>query len=404
MRMTSSLAVSRLCATASLVALTQAPAAHAADEQTSIEVASGISASTNPFLTSGPRTGAASAFVEIRPQFSQTDEIATLVLAGFVRAEQYTRRYNHDESAALSLDVTRQVSERVKLRGGASVRSNRSSAQDLLTEQAIDLIPVVGLQPIQNDVTFVGRRTRTFAVAANVGATFAASATESWDADAGTGIFKFKDTALSDYRYANQQLAYARLLSERTWLKASVGVGEIDYLGRKAGDALIVSPLAGIETKLRARLTASFQAGLSLTSIRQGTGGRSHGTGLALRVNVCGDQDRGRFCLTADRSSQPTALGTVSSVTSLAGSLSRRVSRNDTLQLNANFSRTSNSAALSGHPTFVGASGELDHMVRQRFSLFAGANYADIFDSGVARRSNFQGRIGLRYRFGAAAR
>lgn len=374
--------------------------ANAAEKRVAIDLSTGGSAATNPFLSTGPNGGAASAFIEIAPQFSQKDEISTVSLRGNVRLDQYSRRYDRDESAAVSLDVTRQLSETMTLRGGASARSNRSSAQDILTERAVELVAVPGLQPSQNDVSYIGLRTRTLSLAANVGATFRLGPKDTVDTDVATGLYKFMDPQFADYRYANQQLGYSRWLSERTGLKASIGLGEIDYLGRKAGDALIVSPLVGMETQLAGELSASVQVGLSFTSIRPITGARKHGAGLALRASLCRNRLSGRLCLNANRSSQPTALGDVTTLTAVGASLGRRLGPKDDIQLGINLSRSSGSSSSTGHPAFLGASLDLNHEVRRRFSLFAGLKYADIYDSGAARRANYQVRAGLRYHFG----
>lgn len=378
------------------------PAPATAREQISVDVSAGVSAATNPFLSDGNDNGAGSGFVEISPLLTMDDEVSTLSLRGYARVEQYTRLYSTDEAAALNLDVTRRISDRFKLRAGAAFRTNRSSAQDLLTDRAISLIPVVGLDPQLGDVTFIGRRTRTVSASATVGGSYSLNATSALDADVAVGVFKYKDPLLSDYRYADEQVGYSRIVSERTSIKASVSFGQIDYLSRRTGDASIISPLLGVATKLGPNLRAEAAAGVSLTRVRLLDGSHSNSTGLALRGSLCGDQQNGTICINLNRSSQPTALGDVSTLTSVGASLSRRLNRRDTLQLNANYSRSSDrGTVLNTHPTFLGASAQFTRQYNQRLAVFAGGSYADIFDSGLGREANLQARVGLRYRFGA---
>jgi hypothetical protein len=112
---------------------------------------------------------------------------------------------------------------------------------------------------------------------------------------------------------------------------------------------------------------------------------------------------RGSVCATVDRSSQPTGLGDVRTLTSLNAVLSRKLNSRDTLDLRANGSRTSGTSVLgsSESPTFLGGSVQLSRQFQPRLSAFASVAYSDIYDNGPPRPANLQGRLGIRYRFGA---
>lgn len=368
----------------------------------STDVSAGVSAGTNPYLKGGDHTAGASVFVEVVPLLTYEDEVSSLALRGRARLEQYVKRYSTDDALGADLNVTRRLSDRLSIRANAGFQTNRSSAQDILFGRQISLEPVVGLDPVLSDVSYVGRRARTTSINAQVGASYKPSEIERGDIDVGTGLQRFGTKGLADYRYANEQVGYSRSVSERTAVTARIGFSQIDYLKRRAGDAHIISPRLGIEQQLSEGLRLNASAGISHNRIRRIDGTYSSGTTFALNGSLCQDRARGKLCLTADRSSQPTALGDVRTVTSFGAGWTRRLSDRDELLVNANYSRTSEPriANRGGPATFLGASVEFTRKLNQRFAWFASGTYADIYQRNNPRRANFQAQAGIRYRFG----
>lgn len=390
------------CSAAAFAVLLNAGAAHARDNL-SVVVGTGVSAGTNPYLSIGSDTGALSAYLDVAPYWSMDDEVSTVVLRGSARVERFTNLDSTNTSALASLAVTRRLSDTVSLRGGADFKTDKASAQDILNGRTNGGDPVPGAGPPFNDVSFVGGRSRTTTMTARVGATFSLSDQSSIDGDVSAGSYRYRDSSLADYRFASQRLGYSSVLTERTTLTANLDLEEVDYLGRRPGDSLIVTPLVGLSRQLSETTNASFSAGVSVSRLRQVDGSYDRTTGLALRGRLCNETVRGRICADVDRSSQPTALGDVRLVTSLAASASMRLNQRDSFLLTASGSRTSESGGISRgrSATFAGASAELSRQVSPRVALFGSLAYADIFDAGVARRASLQVRIGAQYRFGA---
>ena len=387
------------------LSLSLVPGVRSAAQTTRIstDVSAGVAVGTNPYLQGGDNTSGVSAFFEVAPMLTYEDEVSSLTLRGRARIQPYLERYSADDALSLDLNVTRKLSDRLSVRGAAGFQTNRSSAQDILLDRQISLTPVIGLNPLLSDISFIGQRTRTTSLNAQVGATWRPSEIEQGDVDVGTGVQRFGRRDLADYRYANQQFRYSRSISERTSLTAAVGFSEVDYLGRRAGDAFIVSPRIGIEQQIQQSWRLSASAGLSQTRIRRIDDRYSTRNTIALQGSLCQDRARGRLCFNADRSSQPTALGDVRSVTTVGAAFTQRLSDRDELLVNANYSRTSEprlGGRGGGAASFAGASAEFTRKLNDRFSWFAGASFADIYQTNNPRRANYQARAGIRYRFG----
>jgi hypothetical protein len=379
-----------------------APTAALAREELSVDVAAGGAASTNPFLDVRGKTGSPSAFVEVSPLLTIEDEVSTVSLRGQGRVEQF----NHgrtEESALVDLDVNRRETDRLSLRAGARFHTSRGSARDVLTSGTLGLEPLPGVIPELTDVSFVGRRTRTSVATARLGASYALSDRESLDGDLSVGVNRFKDPLLFDYRFANQEVGYTRALSQRTSLNLSVGLSEVDYARGRAGDSVTVTPLVGFTRQLSESTRGSISIGASHSRVRRADGSTDGKTGFALRGNLCNTQVRGRICLDAERSAQPTAIGDVSTLTSFRITGSRQLSSRDTLNLTARASRSAGTGGflVREKAWFVGASAELARKFDPRLEVFGRGSFADIYDRTPSPRADLRGELGVRYRFGA---
>jgi hypothetical protein len=376
-----------------------------AREQVSVDVSAGVAGSTNPFLETRDNTGSASAFVEVSPLLTMEDEVSSLSLRGFARLEQYARRrYSSDQSGAIDLNVTRRQTDRLSLRAGAAFRTTRGGAQNFLTAQPLSLEPLPGLVQELGGLSVIGRRLRTTTASARIGATYLLSGTQSLDGDFAVGMIRNSDPRLFDYRFANQEIGYSHGLSDRTWLRASLGFGQVDYLDRKAGDSLIVTPTIGFVRQLSERTKASLSAGPTFSRVRRLDGSHDGSTGWAVRGNLCNEQAQGRLCIDVDRSSQPTVFGDVSTITNFRLVGSRRLSSRDTIDVTGKAIRTVDASDIAGRGErvwVVGASAGLTRQFDQRLALFGRASFADIYDSGASRQADVRGEIGVRYRFGA---
>src|SRR3546814_14775823 len=78
-----------------------------------------------------------------------------------------------------------------------------------------------------------------------------------------------------DYRSASTHFGYQRKLSPRTTVTIDTQVMAVDYLGRRTGDSVILSPRAGIRQQLSDRLSLVADAGISYVRTQLGNGSHS---------------------------------------------------------------------------------------------------------------------------------
>lgn len=374
----------------------------AADRLT-MDMSGGAMAATNPYLLTGNGTAGESVFAEITPVFVSENEISTFSIHGYARLEQYLRRFSTDESFAVDADMTRKLSDRIDIRAGGTFRSSRSSAQDILFNPTGVGTPTSGIPAPIDDVATFGQRNRATTIAARAGAGFVLGPRDKADVDFGLAQYRYDGVGLFDYRTATQEAKYTRQLSESTSLYGRASFNETNYFGRQDGDALIISPALGIKRRLSSTVNLSADVGASWTSVEQLNGSHTKSTSFALRGELCSERALTKLCLNAERSSQPTALGRVRTLTRVALGYDRKLSENDRLRVNASYSRTSESSQnlLARPATFVGASADYSHQISKRLALFASSNFADIYETGISRRANLQVRAGLRIHFGA---
>ena len=374
----------------------------AADKLTA-DLSGGAMVATNPFLSAGNDTAAESVFGEVSTDYVSTNEISTLSIHGYARVEEFLRRYSRNDAYTVDANYMRRLSERVDVRFGGSFRSNRLSPQDILFNTSGTGIPAIPDPVIVSDVSAYGRTARSTDIGLHAGAGFVLGPRAKGDVDFGISQYRSTDAGLFDYRTATQNVKYSRQISERTSIYGQANFSEVNYLGRREGDALIITPTLGVSRNLSDTIKIAIDLGASWSRVIQPNGARFSSTTFAFHGEICSERDETKICLDASRSSQPTALGRVRAISQAIASFNRTLNAKDQLRLYASYSRTgeSSSDVLARPSSFVGVSADFSHQASKRLSIFASANYADLYETGVSRRANIQGRAGLRVHFGA---
>ena len=375
-----------------------------AADRLSMDLSAGVTAARNPFLETGPRTSGQSAFAQITPQFVSTNEISTFDVRGDARLDQYIRRYSRDESYAVEADYSRKISGRMTIRAGSTLRSSRSSAQDILFNPTGSGIPTAGIPEPIKDLTAFGQRIRSTNITVRGGAGFMLGPQQRADIDVSLSQYRYGGgVGLFDYQTASQDTRYTRQLSERTSVFGRATFTEINYFGRQNGNGLIIRPALGISKQLTSTINFSLDGGASFSNVVQFDGSHAKITTFAFRGKLCSQRETAKVCLNADRSSQPTALGHIQTLTRVEFDYDHKLNENDRVLVTASFSRTSESSPnfVDKPASFVGALAEYSHRTSKRLTLFASSNFADIYETGVTRRANVQVRAGIRFHFGA---
>lgn len=217
---------------------------------------------------------------------------------------------------------------------------------------------------------------------------------------------RFKANAFGDYDYITEELRYSQILTDRTTVGAIVQFGQTDYRGGRLGDANSINGLLSVEHRLDERLKGSISAGVAVTKIRQQLGLRDEKLeSFTLRGQLCREGERTNFCLNAQRSPQPSANGSVRTAQSLGLDYWQRISPRERFSLSAGYAHTSrarlnviNAPAVE----FASASARYENDIRKNTAAFASVNFSKIYQTGVSRRANFGGMVGIRFKFGAS--
>lgn len=386
---------------AGMLLICQAHVAFAQSEpEATLEVSVGGGLSTNPYLDSEAET-AGSVTLSVSPSIIYEDELGDTRLGGNLRVSQYTNRYGRDIAARLEASTRRMLDELTSVSISSSVQTARSAVQDGLI---FDNSAMPGAGPLEPpevpviDTTIAGTRSRVTNVVTSLGLSRGLDEVSSANATISLSGTYIGDDVGFDYRDASLQLGYEYKLSARTSLTAGSQFGVVDYLGRRTGDSLIVSPRVGISQQLSDRLSLVAEAGISYVDTDVGAGLHSKNISFAGSIGVC---DRGRnqsFCLSAGRSSQPTALGGVSTVTTASLSYDRQLSAVDHFSLSARYGRTNQDGRGLPLPRVTDLVGGLATYTRKlsaRVALTVTPSYSKIYDDFQKRSPNFALMIGL---------
>ncbi|MEH6757975.1 MAG: hypothetical protein V7676_10715 [Parasphingorhabdus sp.] len=379
--------------------------AQANQPRATVDISVGGVFDSNPFLlTNGD--SAAAVTIKIEPKVVWEDESSSALIDSSFRLSQYTNQYGSDEAARIGAQASKQLDERTSISARAGFQTSRSSLQDSFFSNSADpfdpgFIPDIPL----TDVTVAGRRVRVNTFDASTGIDYALSPADSISFSATTSYSKFSNNAGSDYRTGFGNLQYSRRLSERTSIFASVNAGVADYIGRNVGDATIISPQFGAQYSLSERISLNASAGVSYAAIDDGIGARNNNTYISGRLSLCDRDVRSSFCGSVSRSAEPTALGGISAVTSLAVNYDLKLSLKDRVSVSGRYGRTDRSsdpifAAVRGKSEVYGIQAVYSRYFSDRVSFDVIPSFTKIYEPSVKRDANYSVMASVRVRLG----
>ena len=290
----------------SLIAVVLVVQSHVALAQSepdaTLEVSIGGGVSTNPYLDSDPET-AGSVTLSVSPSILYEDEVGETRLGGNLSLSQYTNRYGSDVAARLEASTRRMLDELTSVSISSSVQTSRSAVQQGLIFSSITSPGSGPLQPPEIpviDTTIAGTRSRVTNVNAGIGISRALDELSSVNASIALGGTYIGGDVGFDYRNASAQLGYERKLSERTSVTLGSQFGVVDYLGRRTGDSLIVSPRVGVRQQFSDRLSFIAEVGISYVNTDIGAGFRSKSVSFAGSVGLCDRGPNQNICFSAE--------------------------------------------------------------------------------------------------------
>jgi hypothetical protein len=366
-----------------------------------MDVAAGGSVESNPYLTNGASTDVAGS-LDITPWLSISDEASSADLRGNLSLRQYTRSTNGtDVTGSVALTGNHRLSPYFNINGGANYRTSRNGINLGFANVGPNdpLPPPTTLLP---DISLGGTRTRTHSVSANLGFTARLSPLDQLGGSFTASRYTTNAATGNDFSDLNAGLNYARTLSERTSVTASVRYAKSNYYRTRVGDGTIITPQLGVSTTLSQNTTLSVSLGASISRSTLGNGTTRTFTALSGDARLCRNLDRAAMCLVAARSAQPTALGGISTVTNIGASYDTRVSRRDSLSFSLGFTSNGDAALATGPQTskLYSAGGTWTRDFDRRLSAFVSPSYSRITNSSTSYNS-FRLAAGLRLRFGA---
>lgn len=377
-----------------------------AETRVSVDVSAGATAASNPYLLDGADTQAVGANLTVDPSIFFQDEDTSVTLDGSLSLEKFFGRYGFDESVALAASGEHRVDERTTLAADVGFRSSESAARRFFGSADLgELEPGEFPDGAVIDPTLGNLGGRTNRLDVNASVERVTSPESVLTISTGLGLTRVESDLGDDYRDARLAAAYVRQLTARTSLSGSVNAGYADYLGRRAGDGLYVTALAGGEHQFTESLYLSAQLGASLTTVESLAGGQHNSLSWAGNLDLCNRRERATFCVTGSRAAQPTSLGGLTTVSSLGLSYARSIGTEASASAAVRYARSSRfqdafAAASSRRSELISVSGTYRHRLNQRVAAFATPSFTSIADENAGRRENYQMLLGVSYHFG----
>lgn len=374
-----------------------------ADTVMGAKASAGASVDSNPYLTNGGGGTDVAGTLQIEPWLRVADDISSLDLYSSVLVRQFAHRENGtDTSANVSVTGRHQLSPFVSVFAGA----NYSTSRNGINVGLINVGPDDPLPPPTTplpDITLGGTRTRTQVASVNAGLSFRLSPLDQLSASFTASRSTNDSPAGRDFTFVNTSLNYSRTLTERISATASIRYGKANYFHSAFGDGTTITPEVGVDMRLSPAITFSGSLGVSYSRTAAGNGFTLKSTSLSGRAHVCYNQERGAMCLVAERSSQPTALGVIRSVTSIAFNYDKRLSAKDSIKFGLSYNSTGEPAGIVVGPEtsqYYVASADWSHSFNRRLSCYVSPGYSRIKNSSRSYDS-FRVSAGVRYIFGA---
>jgi hypothetical protein len=376
-----------------------------AETGTSLDLSIAATAASDPYLAGGQGTGALGGSLTAAPTLWFEDGDTALTASGALTLE-YFDGYDLDEAVNLAVAGEHRVDERTRLTADLGYRSSRANARRFqLVPEPGDLEIGDFPDPPAVDPTLGALAGRTSRLEVGAGLEHRLTPISSLVVGANLGRTNVREQDGEDYRDASLSAQYSRELTETTALLLSAEGADVDYLGRRAGDGVLVTGLAGVDHRLSTTLHLAAQVGGSFTATRTTPGRTERDVGLAGEVELCDQRERGFACANLSRRAQPTARGGITTVTSAQLSYSRALGRGDEVGMTGTYGRSSQPrlAFLPGggrRSELVNLSARYSRRLGDSLSGFVAPGYTSIKDVGSQRRENYQVMIGVSYALG----
>ena len=380
--------------------------------------------SSNPFLSSGSDTSAASGQLSVVPSLQLIDGTDQAIISANYNRTEYLSKYHGNDGYGIDISGSSQLSARTSLSLSAGYDSSilGSAGAFAITPvgttpvltgttdtgtttgsttgtatgvtQVIDPLPIGA---IGGDIGLIGLRQRRTTISASAGASFRPDERSTWTfgGSASRTNYPNNNGFATSYRTYGLSTSYTRSLSEKTSVGFSVSGTAIDYA--LVPDSRILSPRLTYSRLLAERWTLNLSAGASYVDDGFGSSIAASASGSA-----CRRDQRGQLCLTASHEPSVSAFGGARNQTSLGASYSYQLAEATSIAASASYQHVGNGATLNGAGALVNRSQEyystdisLNRRISRRVSAYVSASYRDVNGLGVPVKGDFGARAGL---------
>ncbi len=381
-----------------------APGSAQAGTRAWINTSLNVETGTNPYLELGGKTSASSGIVSVQPGVKYSDSINTISLTGDYRHREFSRRNRSNDDYSVNANLVQKLSSRLGFDAAVGINSSVVTANDLLT---FGVNPTNGglFPPLPGDPAFNGLQRRRQALVGSAGFNYSADSRNNLQIRGGFSMVRFPSGGTAaEFNNANGSFGYNRVLNSRTSVGLNVSVTRANYVRTSLGDATTISPQVTFSKKFGPNWNLSASLGVSHSRVNEffGKFGQDSAAGS---VSLCNVGSRAEFCLFGSRSVQPSSLGlTVRPQTSVGASYNLRLDSKNTIDVNANYSRSGQASlgkiVTGGTADYGHASTTYSRRISQRLQGFVTAGYADSFKDPVPRKANLSLNLGISYSFG----
>lgn len=415
--------------------------------RSSIDLNAGAGYATNPFLITGDDTASALVEVAVRPELRIEEENSATTIAAYARHQQYFERFDGNTNFGASADHRTQLSARTAIRAGGLFDSSILGGSDFATpvftppvvpgttvpgtpsgvSPDVGVAPTPGtgftpgtgigitpgttpgigpiVDPTLGDIGLIGSRSRRTTFGGSLGADFTLGPRDTLNVGLSAQRSDYDQQILgADFNQYVANAGYSRQINENLSVGVQGIVSIVDY--DDAPDVTVYQPQLTFSQRLSPAWTLSGSAGVAFVDNKGGFGLPSdRSTNFTGNLSACRQQARSLLCLSGLRSTSPSGLGDVRTVTAVNASYNYQLGERDGIALTAGYSRADGgdwegSNVLVGDQDFLSASASWSRQVAERLRVNATLGYRDIYADNFDRDADISGLIGVGYLLG----
>lgn len=398
-----------------------APAAAQSAQRTYVDLSGSVGYSSNPGLR---LSGEGSSFgrVSANGVHSWRTERSSSSLSAFLENSYYPNSYGNKQIFDLNASTSYQVSETVRVFGGAGfsgdfggqlgtrfigapvIAPTPTPAPTPPPTSSTSQAPLLPLEPVFPppttvvDPDLVALTGRQYRLSGNAGVSIRPNARDTWTVSGGAHRLFYPE---GDRDYTTYVLsgAYSRQLSERLSVGLRTSVVRADYQGDSSTSSF--SPQVTVSALLAE--TWSANAAFGVTYRNRDIDGDSDGSfGLALDASVCRSLERSRFCGRVSRYNQNTVAADLLTTTSAGVDYSHTLDQNSSVQLSGSVIRYGGRRILDRmvNSTYFVTSAAYNRRINDRLTGGLNASARRLSQFGPDPDSDVSGSVFLRYRLG----